>query len=129
MSKMFRVHWGQLSREQRATWERLGCPHEVPWVLLAPHEAQAQNNHAQSLERLHERGGLSPAEMVYIIEDRKWERPFMTDEEAIPKLIEYARLPYVLTCASCKQTFGRVNTLIDAEAQICPLCLTKSGVS
>ncbi len=89
MSKMFRVHWGQLSREQRATWERLGCPKEVSWTLLAPHEAQALRNHSQSLETLNARGGLSPAEMVYILEDRKWTHPFMADEEAIPKLIAH----------------------------------------
>ena len=43
------------------------CPREVPWGLLAPHEDMALVNHDQSLERLHERGGLSPHEMLAII--------------------------------------------------------------
>ena len=30
----------------------------IPWSVIAPHEAQCQKNHGQSLERLAERGGL-----------------------------------------------------------------------
>ena len=45
----------------------------VPWEMLAPHEAQAQRNHGgQSLERLSERGGLDPAEMLAILDDKPW---------------------------------------------------------
>jgi hypothetical protein len=31
-------------------------PLTVPWDFLAPHEAQAQRNHSQTLKRLAERG-------------------------------------------------------------------------
>jgi hypothetical protein len=44
----------------------------VPWSLIAPHEAQAQRNHSQSLERLAERGGLGSCEAVAVLEDRRW---------------------------------------------------------
>lgn len=45
----------------------------VPYGLLIPHEKQAMENHCgQSLTKLKERGGLSYAEMLAIIEDRKW---------------------------------------------------------
>lgn len=44
----------------------------LPWVLVAPHEAQARHNHDQSLERLAQRGGLSPCEMVAIMEGKDW---------------------------------------------------------
>lgn len=44
----------------------------LPWAMLKPHEAQAQKNHHQTLERLHERGGLSACEALAILEDRKW---------------------------------------------------------
>jgi hypothetical protein len=47
-------------------------PRSVPWEFLAPHERQALRNHDQSLARLNERGGLSPSEMVRILEDRSW---------------------------------------------------------
>lgn len=41
----------------------------VRWELLAPHEAQAVKNHGQSLARLAERGGLSPAEAYCVLHD------------------------------------------------------------
>lgn len=85
--KMFPVHWGQLHREEKAHWERLGCPREVPWVLLAPHEAWAHKNHSQSLETLAYRGGLSPKEMMAIIREVPFRSLDMTDQEAIPHLI------------------------------------------
>lgn len=44
----------------------------IPWSLIAPHEEQAERNHRQSLERLAERGGLSPCEAVAVLEDRPW---------------------------------------------------------
>jgi len=45
---------------------------EIPWAMIAPHEAQAQSNHGQSLERLASRGGLAAAEALDIIEGRRW---------------------------------------------------------
>lgn len=43
----------------------------VPWDLIAPHEAQAIANHEQSLEELARRGGLSPNEMMCVLEDKR----------------------------------------------------------
>jgi len=58
----------------------------VPWDLLAPHERQADINHGQTLKRLAERGGLSPAEMVAVLEDRRFHR--MEPAAAIVRLNE-----------------------------------------
>lgn len=44
----------------------------VPWEMLAPHEAQAQRNHSQSLQRLAERGGLSAGECLAVLEGKGW---------------------------------------------------------
>lgn len=44
----------------------------IPWEMIAPHEAQALRNHDQTLERLAERGGLSPGEAVDVLMGRKW---------------------------------------------------------
>lgn len=44
----------------------------IPWSFIAPHGAQAYANHRQTLERLAERGGLSPCEAVAVLEDRPW---------------------------------------------------------
>ena len=45
---------------------------EIPFAMIAPHEAQAQRNHGQSLERLAQRGGLAACEAIDIIEGRRW---------------------------------------------------------
>ena len=47
---------------------------KLPWALIAPHEAQAQANHHQSLERLAQRGGLSFCEAAAIMENRRWSK-------------------------------------------------------
>ncbi len=51
---------------------RQGPPEYVPWEMLSPHEDQAWKNHGQSLARLAERGGLGWAEILAILEDKKW---------------------------------------------------------
>jgi hypothetical protein len=59
-----------------------GCPPSVPWELVAPHERRARLNHDQSLERLAERGGLSPGELWCLVADCSLrERP--TEAEAV----------------------------------------------
>ena len=42
----------------------------VPFSMMS--EDQAQSNHMQSLQRLAERGGLSPCEAIAIIDKRGW---------------------------------------------------------
>ena len=49
----------------------------IPWAVLKPHELQALRNHAQGLDRLASKGGVTPCEAVAIIEGRPWHRmPF-----------------------------------------------------
>lgn len=38
-------------------------PYWLPWKFIESWRAQAERNHGQTLERLDERGGLSPAEL------------------------------------------------------------------
>lgn len=88
-TRTFPVLWSAVTREKRAVWEHLRCPKEVPWWMLAPHEKQALRNHGgQTLERLAERGGLAPNEMVAVMEDRRFDDPYLTCEEAIPRLLQ-----------------------------------------
>jgi hypothetical protein len=42
----------------------------IPFAILEPHQARAETNHGQSLERLRERGGLSPDEAICIIKNQ-----------------------------------------------------------
>ena len=46
----------------------------IPWAAIAPHEAQAQRNHSQTLNRLAGRGGLSVDEAVAVMTDQPWRR-------------------------------------------------------
>lgn len=46
----------------------------LPWDVIAPHAAQAQRNHGQTVEHLAERGGLGSCEAVAVLEDRRWKR-------------------------------------------------------
>lgn len=48
------------------------CPSAIPWECIAPYEKHAQNNHGQTLERLAQRGGLSPGEAYYVFMGRRW---------------------------------------------------------
>lgn len=74
---------------ERDELERLGCPRSAPWSFVAPHEAQAQANHEQTLERLAQRGGLGPSELVAVVRGEKirvvMARP---DRDAVPMLLE-----------------------------------------
>ena len=46
----------------------------IPYDIIAPHEAQAMENHGgQSLQRLAERGGLDWAEILAVLKDKTWQ--------------------------------------------------------
>ena len=59
--------------------------------MMTPHEAQAQRNHSQSLQRLAERGGLSACEACAVLEDRPWRA--MTLQASYTKLAEHVAAP------------------------------------
>lgn len=40
----------------------------IPWSMIAPHEAAARARHGASLDVLDRRGGLTPAEVVCVID-------------------------------------------------------------
>lgn len=66
------------------------CPDFVPWDLVAPHEKQAKENHSQTLERLNERGGLSPKELYAVVNDKslsQWDN-LPSEKECIDWIIE-----------------------------------------
>lgn len=43
------------------------CPREVPWGFIAERADMCHQNHDQTPQRLSERGGLSPEEMLSVI--------------------------------------------------------------
>lgn len=46
----------------------------VPWGFVQTHRAQAERNHAQSLETLAQRGGLCPSALLAVVEHHRWRR-------------------------------------------------------
>lgn len=52
-------------------------------------EQQAQRNHGQSLDRLAERGGLSPSEALAVINHQRWQH--MSLKEALTELVALAK--------------------------------------
>lgn len=60
------------------------CPKSIDWELLRPHRRQVWRNHGQTLTRLAQRGGLSPDELVAVLEDRC--RHSMSDQDSITRL-------------------------------------------
>lgn len=84
----------QLKELKSRRFPIMGGP-SVPWSMIAPHDKQARDNHDQSLERLAERGGLSPLEAICVLEDRRCRRGEMTEanvEAARVKLGELVRV-------------------------------------
>jgi hypothetical protein len=84
------------------------CKSRIPcirWSVIAGHERQAMINHGQTLARLAERGGLSPAEAVAIIEDRKFHRMDPADAEA--RLLELCEV--APSIAAGKEAAGGQN--------------------
>lgn len=46
------------------------CPDSIPWRFIEPFKERAFKNHDQSLEQLNQRGGLSPQELFFILQDK-----------------------------------------------------------
>lgn len=56
------------------------CPRSIPWDVIAPYGRQAEVNHSQTLERLAERGGLSPVEAWLVMHGKTWQGETFTKE-------------------------------------------------
>jgi len=44
----------------------------MPMAMLLPHEKQAIRNHGQTLDRLAERGGMCPSEILSVMDGLPW---------------------------------------------------------
>ena len=63
------------------------CPRFIPWDNVEMYQDSAKQNHDQSLERLAERGGLTPKELICVIENRKWNDSAVSESQAVKKLV------------------------------------------
>lgn len=103
----------------------LGWPPSIPWSVVEPHGRQALKNHSQTLERLAERGGLAPSELMAVLEDRPWHS--MKLEVSVPRALavvawaeRLARIgPIVLHKVKVKVDEGETSSLgFDIEAEL-----------
>ena len=68
----------------RKHWKQIPASN-IPWDMIAPHEAQALVNHCrQTLKELARRGGLSHCEAIAVLEDRPWHQ--MDLDQSVEKL-------------------------------------------
>lgn len=68
------------------------CPRSVPWAAVEPARSTAMKNHGQTLERLAERGGLSPKELVCALDGLKLRSvPALRIEECVRRVRELER--------------------------------------
>lgn len=88
-------------------WVR--CPREIPFALVAAHESQTRKNHYQSVERLAARGGLTPSELMAILEDREWQ--LMDDQIAIDQLLQYLEEHRV--CSGCERPIEVCGSIVE----------------
>ena len=64
------VLFGQTKEFHEARRTQKPYPRSVPHALVDGHEVQAKRNHSQTLERLAQRGGLSPMELWCVVHDQ-----------------------------------------------------------
>jgi hypothetical protein len=104
----------------------------IPWAMLQPYERRAQANHGgQTLERLHARGGLSPAEALMVLKDLpchgpEWDRlmrlSYIEQDRELRTLVK-ERLPHMLTVGAAACTHPERPEVLDNRGlKKCPNC-------
>ncbi|MDQ7981891.1 hypothetical protein QYH69_32225 [Paraburkholderia sp. SARCC-3016] len=64
------------------------APPSIPFWIVEQHEAQAQRNHYQSVQRLKERKGCSWRELLAILTDRRFQDvPEMSNSAAMVEVV------------------------------------------
>lgn len=80
----------ELKRMQERMFPVLDAGMAVPWRFVAPYDAGALRNHQQTLERLAERGGLSPTELLCVIHGLSWrDRRWPNESVARAELVRW----------------------------------------
>lgn len=72
MPGQYPILQGQTDEAYAARRNRTPYPRSVSWDLVKDHGEQALSNHSQTLERLAERGGLSPKELWCVVHSKRF---------------------------------------------------------
>lgn len=71
------------------------CVTEIPWELFGDHgERASQRNHAQSLDRISERGGFDASEAVCVLTGMTWGQGRSITEEQAHRILYLMRALY-----------------------------------
>lgn len=87
--RTFPVMW-QGDRRYNELLKRLGCPRVVAWGFIEAFRAECMRNHDQTPERLAERGGLAPNEIVALGEqdpDARYRAWYQPASESVPLML------------------------------------------
>lgn len=101
------------------------CPSSIPWDAIEPYEGHAQANHQQTLQRLSERGGLSPIEAYMVMTGRRWKGETFTKEyeiEACAFLDKLVRDRGELQAENTRLKEAIAQIVRDRKADTCTYC-------
>lgn len=99
-------------RTERAHW-----PATVPFALVQAHAAQCQSNHKQTPQRLKERGGLAPTELIAVLRDKPYHIYHGSDEDAIVDILAIVK----------QYEIDQLKKLIEAQDKYIKLLGTECG--
>lgn len=105
--------------------KKIDGPRAIPWEKAEEFRAQAEKNHDQTLERLAQRGGLSPVEIWYAAHGKglkgilsRW--PEIDHKGAVKWIEEFA---YGIICR-CRRCGAGMKCQILELPEICGKCIT-----
>lgn len=85
------------------------CPREIDIRFVLPHGRQAKINHNQTVNRLNERGGLTPSELIAVLEDRQYTRmPENVAASLVNKFLED-----FFICCGCDEVYRKPPGEVD----------------
>ncbi len=87
-------------------------PASVPWDWVSGHEAQALENHDQTLEGLNGRGGVGYQELLAIMLDTHWSKLDLTEELAA-KIVRKFETKLTQQEAVAEALWKAVNAITD----------------
>jgi hypothetical protein len=105
--------------------ERKAMPQSVPWAFAETFREQAKENHYQTLERLAERGGLSPEEMYCAAHGLRVGRAQVDEQKAIDWLREAVKefeAPY----AELSQAKAQLEAVTLAAQEVIDGCVDRN---
>lgn len=97
-------------------------PNSVPWGMVDTTVArrQARENHSQSLERLAERGGLHPVELIAVMDGKPYPRGLGTAN--LKAHTDWAAAEVLRRVAKYLHGVADPVEVVASWAWVCPLC-------